>query len=79
MGSNPSRFQDDEQNPVEQVSWNDAQQFIDKLNGLIPNLNARLPTEAQWEYACRAETTTPFSFGKNIAVPIRIIYKIRHA
>jgi sulfatase modifying factor 1 len=66
MGNNPSHFQDDENNPVEQVSWSDAQQFIEKLNGLIPNLNARLPTEAQWEYACRAGKTTPFSFGENI-------------
>jgi formylglycine-generating enzyme required for sulfatase activity len=66
MRNNPSHFQDDENNPVERVSWNDAQQFIEKLNGLIPNLNARLPTEAQWEYACRAGKTTPFSFGENI-------------
>lgn len=66
MGDNPSSFKDDPQNPVEQVSWDDAQTFIGKLNELIPSLQAQLPTEAQWEYACRAGTRTPFSFGDNI-------------
>ena len=66
MGNNPSSFQDDKNNPVENVSWDDAQAFIGKLNELIPGLQAKLPSEAQWEYACRAGTTTPFSFGGNI-------------
>jgi formylglycine-generating enzyme required for sulfatase activity len=66
MGNNPSDFKDDPNNPVENVSWNDAQQFINRLNNLLPDLQAKLPTEAQWEYACRAGTTTPFSFGDNI-------------
>jgi formylglycine-generating enzyme required for sulfatase activity len=66
MGENPAAFQDDVNNPVEQVSWNDVQEFIIRLNNLVPELEACLPTEAQWEYACRAGTTTPFSFGKNI-------------
>ncbi|UJS23112.1 formylglycine-generating enzyme family protein [Thiothrix winogradskyi] len=66
MGKNPSSFTDSHNNPVEQVSWNDSQEFIKKLNGLLPGLQAKLPTEAQWEYACRAGTTTPFSFGNNI-------------
>jgi formylglycine-generating enzyme len=66
MGENPAEFRDNKNNPVEQVSWNDIQQFIKKLNLLIPGLNACLPTEAQWEYACRAGKTTPFSFGENI-------------
>ncbi len=66
MGNNPSSFTDNPNNPVEQVSWNDSQEFIKKLNGLLPGLQAKLPTEAQWEYACRAGTTTPFSFGENI-------------
>jgi formylglycine-generating enzyme required for sulfatase activity len=53
MGENPSRFVDPRR-PVEQVSWNDVQTFVGKLNELIPELRVGLPTEAQWEFACRA-------------------------
>jgi sulfatase modifying factor 1 len=66
MGENPACFRDDHNNPVEMVSWSDVQHFIKQLNTLIPGLAAQLPSEAQWEYACRAGTTTPFSFGKTI-------------
>ena len=66
MGENPSRFKEDANNPVETISWENTRQFIERLNGIIPGLTAQLPTEAQWEYACRAGTTTPFSFGDNI-------------
>jgi len=66
MTGNPSRFQDGPNHPVENVRWLDVQQFIEKLNTLFPDLHANLPTEAQWEYACRAGTQTPFSFGENI-------------
>jgi len=65
MGQDPSHFKG-ERRPVERVSWNDAQDFIARLNGAVPGLAARLPTEAEWEYACRAGTTTPFSFGEDI-------------
>ena len=72
-GDNPGYFQEDENNPVEQVSWNDAQGFIQTLKGRVPGLNARLPSEAEWEYACRAGTETPFSFGANIT-PVQVNY-----
>ena len=58
---------DTTQFPVEKVSWSDAQEFCGKLSELPDEkkmgLSYRLPTEAEWEYACRARTTTPFHFG----------------
>jgi formylglycine-generating enzyme required for sulfatase activity len=57
--------------PVEQVSWHDAVEFCEKLSQLEKERRAkrtyRLPTEAEWEYACRAGTTTPFHFGKSLS------------
>ena len=58
MGTNPSRFQGEDR-PVEQMSWEESQEFIAKLNGFLPGLALCLPTEAQWEYACRAGIETP--------------------
>ncbi len=66
MGNVPSNWQDDDR-PVEQVSWQDAVDFCTKLSASPAERKAgrvyRLPTEAEWEYACRAGTTTNFSFG----------------
>jgi formylglycine-generating enzyme required for sulfatase activity len=67
MGDNPSHFKDcGDDCPVERVSWDDAQKFIKKLNQMEGINKYRLPTEAEWEYACRAGTTTVFSFGNEV-------------
>ncbi len=66
MGNNPSRFQRCGDNcPVEGVSWNDAKEFINKLNELEGTNSYRLPTEAEWEYACRAGSVDRYYFGKD--------------
>ena len=62
MGSNPSHSQG-ARLPVERVSWEDAQEFLQRLAKAEPGTNYRLPTEAEWEYACRAGTTTSYWFG----------------
>jgi len=66
MGSNPSKFNDCGDNcPVEQVSWNNVQEFIKKLNRKEGTDKYRLPTEAEWEYAARAGTTTAYNWGSS--------------
>ena len=64
MGGNPSQFKGP-RNPVDYVSWINCQTFLGKLNAKIGGEKARfvLPTEAQWEYACRAGSTTTYAFG----------------
>lgn len=64
MGDDPSR--DGGQLPVAEVSWNDAQKFLSKLSADSSEA-FRLPTEAEWEYACRAGTTTMYEFGDDVS------------
>jgi uncharacterized protein (TIGR02996 family) len=68
MGSNPSTFKGDG-HPVEMVSWDDCQEFCRRLSGR-DGQRYRLPSEAQWEYACRAGTTTPFHFGATLSTEL---------
>jgi formylglycine-generating enzyme required for sulfatase activity len=75
MGQNPSYFQETRDggpdHPVERVSWADAVEFCQRLAALPEEKEAgrtyRLPTEAEWEYACRAGSTTPFHFGPSLS------------
>ncbi len=68
MGNNPAKFQGVD-NPVETVSWDDAVEFCKKLSQKTGR-TYRLPSEAEWEYACRAGTTRPFYFGETITTDL---------
>ena len=66
MGYNPSFFKDNPKNPVEQVNWYQTQEFCQNLSQ-ITKKQYRLPSEAEWEYACLAGSTTPFHFGNTMS------------
>jgi formylglycine-generating enzyme required for sulfatase activity len=66
MGTNPSKHQDPKC-PVDSVTWKDCQEFLKRLNGKVAGPHFRLPTEAEWEYACRAGTKTKWFFGEDEA------------
>jgi len=76
MGNNPSNFKNGDNYPVENVSWNDictSGAFLEKINALTGK-NFRLPTDAEWEYACRAKTQTNFYFGDDFSRKIMDAY-----
>jgi sulfatase modifying factor 1 len=68
MSANPSHFHSpDGALPVEQVNWYEVHEFLQRLGKLSPGSSFRLPTEAEWEYACRAGTTTAYSTGATLS------------
>ncbi len=73
MSNNPSRFQGKDR-PVEKVSWDEAVEFCQRLSQNT-RTEYRLPTEAEWEYACRAGTTTAFHFGETITDKLVNFYR----
>ncbi|MEL7039409.1 MAG: formylglycine-generating enzyme family protein [Cyanobacteria bacterium J06592_8] len=68
LNADPSRFKGDNR-PVERVNWYDATEFCQRLSAYTGR-KYKLPSEAQWEYACRAGTTTPFHFGETITTDL---------
>jgi formylglycine-generating enzyme required for sulfatase activity len=66
-GGKPSHFKGASNLPVESVSWKDCQEFLRRLNGKIEGCEFRLPSEAQWEYACRAGSDANYCFGDDEA------------
>ncbi len=75
MGTNPSYFYNQINHPVENVSWNDCQEFIEKLNQMGKGV-FRLPTEAEWEYACRAGTVTRYFWGNDEEKCIDYVWRL---
>ena len=71
MGDNPSQYRGDPRLPVDSVSWYDVHEFIDRLNASAGDSLYRLPSEAEWEYACRAGTQTRWSFGDDLDQLVR--------
>jgi len=81
-GNNPSYFKGGKKLPVEQVSWKDCQDYIQELNAMNSapkGYKFSLPTEAQWEYACRAGTTTALNHGKNLTSEDRVCSNLDEA
>jgi formylglycine-generating enzyme required for sulfatase activity len=66
MGTSPSRFDGDARRPVENVNWVDVQDFLRRLTASSDDSRFRLPTEAEWEYACRAGSTTAYHVGPSL-------------
>ncbi|HAC64860.1 MAG TPA: formylglycine-generating enzyme family protein [Cyanothece sp. UBA12306] len=70
LNRDPSSFKGDDR-PVERINWHQAVEFCERLSTLLEGKwKYRLPTEAEWEYACRAGTTTPFYFGETITTDL---------
>lgn len=69
MKNNPSRFNGNLDNPVDSVSWNDVQAFLSRVGLMLGGVKSGLPTEAEWEYACRAGAQEAFNWGSNSISP----------